>query len=82
MDQPTNRTIKGYQLLNLIGEGVYLVMRLIKGGSLEEIIQNGPLPLAQVTRILEQVASALTAAHMKIQSPSSSTAALSRTREC
>jgi serine/threonine protein kinase len=46
-------------------EGAYLVMRLMKGGNLEEIIQNGPLSLAQVARILEQVTSALAAAHRR-----------------
>jgi len=46
-------------------EGAFLVMRLMKGGSLEEIIQKGPLPLAQVSRMLEQVASALAAAHRR-----------------
>ena len=46
-------------------EGAYLVMRLMRGGSLEELIQAGPLPLAQVARVLEQVASALAAAHRR-----------------
>jgi len=46
-------------------EGAYLVMRLMKGGSLEEVIQTGPLPLAKVSHILEQVASALAAAHRR-----------------
>jgi WD40 repeat protein len=46
-------------------EGAYLVMRLMKGGNLEQIIQKGPLPLAQVARFLDQVASALAAAHRR-----------------
>ena len=46
-------------------EGAYLVMRLMKGGSLEALTQEGALPLAQVARILEQVASALAAAHRR-----------------
>jgi len=46
-------------------EGAYLVMRLMKGGSLETIIQTDPLPLAKVSQILEQVASALAAAHRR-----------------
>jgi serine/threonine protein kinase len=46
-------------------QGAYLVMRLMKGGSLEDRLRDGSLPLIQVFNILEQVASALTAAHRK-----------------
>ena len=46
-------------------EGAYLVMRLMKGGSLEDLIRIGALPLVQVARILEQVGSALAAAHRR-----------------
>jgi len=45
--------------------GAYLVMRLMKGDSLEEIIQEGPLSLSRTARIMGQVASALTAAHRR-----------------
>jgi serine/threonine protein kinase len=43
--------------------GAYLVMRLMKGGSLEQALQRGPLSLSQVTLWLEQVGAALAAAH-------------------
>jgi serine/threonine protein kinase/DNA-binding XRE family transcriptional regulator len=41
----------------------YLVMRLLRGGSLEEVLQAGPIPLDTVTPILTQIGSALDAAH-------------------
>ena len=46
-------------------EGAYLVMRLMKGKNLQDVIQTGSLPLAKVSQILEQVASALAAAHRR-----------------
>ena len=46
-------------------DGAYLVMRYLKGGSLAASIANGSLSLARTTQILEQVTSALTAAHRK-----------------
>ena len=46
-------------------DGAYLVMRYLKGGSLAALIANGSLSLARTTQILEQVTSALTAAHRK-----------------
>ncbi|MGB7093378.1 MAG: serine/threonine-protein kinase [Anaerolineales bacterium] len=46
-------------------EGAYLVMRLMKGGSLQELIGKGPLQLAQTAHLLDQVASALSAAHRR-----------------
>jgi serine/threonine-protein kinase len=45
------------------GELVFLVMELLVGGSLAELIPQGPLPLQSTTRILDQVASALDYAH-------------------
>jgi serine/threonine protein kinase/DNA-binding XRE family transcriptional regulator len=41
----------------------YLVMRLLRGGSLQRLIQEGLLPVESVTRLLEQIGSALTSAH-------------------
>ncbi len=42
----------------------YLVMRLMRGGSVYELLQGrGALPLEQIAHILEQVGSALGAAH-------------------
>jgi len=41
----------------------YLVMRYMMGGSLSERLKQGPIPLAEVTPILERIASALDRAH-------------------
>jgi WD40 repeat protein/serine/threonine protein kinase/DNA-binding XRE family transcriptional regulator len=41
----------------------YLVMRLLRGGSLQQLIQEGLLPVESVARLLEQIGSALTSAH-------------------
>jgi len=41
----------------------FLVMRLLRGGSLQRLLQEGPLPLEGVTHLLEQIGSALTSAH-------------------
>ena len=41
----------------------YLVMRLLRGGSVQGLLENGPLPLETVTRILEQTCAALHSAH-------------------
>lgn len=45
---------------------LYLVMRRMKGGSLEEYMkQNGPLPLKEAGRLLEKLAPALDEAHAR-----------------
>jgi WD40 repeat protein/DNA-binding SARP family transcriptional activator len=41
----------------------FLVMRLFRGGSLQSALQDGAWPLARVTRLVEQLALALDAAH-------------------
>jgi WD40 repeat protein/transcriptional regulator with XRE-family HTH domain len=41
----------------------YLVMRLLRGGSLQESIREGPLALERVATVVEQVGAALHAAH-------------------
>jgi WD40 repeat protein/serine/threonine protein kinase/DNA-binding XRE family transcriptional regulator len=41
----------------------YLVMRLLRGGSLNTALQNGPLPLPTINQILEQIGVALHTAH-------------------
>ena len=46
-------------------QGAYLVMRLMKGGSLQDLVEKGPLTIPQTAQILEQVASALSAAHRR-----------------
>ena len=44
-------------------DGAYLVMRLIKGGNLEKLLERGPLELNETARLLDQIGSALAAAH-------------------
>jgi WD40 repeat protein/serine/threonine protein kinase/DNA-binding XRE family transcriptional regulator len=41
----------------------YLVMRLLRGGSLYALLQRGPPPLEQVATIVEQIGAALQVAH-------------------
>ncbi|MBI1876819.1 MAG: protein kinase [Chloroflexi bacterium] len=41
----------------------YLVMRLLRGGSLAGLLSSGPLPLPQISQILEQMGAALYTAH-------------------
>src|SRR5512142_1952108 len=47
------------------GGMAYLVMELLKGGSLADLMSstNGPLPLDVITRVVEQLGSALDYAH-------------------
>ncbi len=44
---------------------LYLVMRLMKGGSLTDRLKRGALSLAEATRLTERLAGALDAAHAK-----------------
>jgi WD40 repeat protein/serine/threonine protein kinase len=44
-------------------DAAYLVMRFLRGGSLEELLRTGPLEPARVAAILDQIAGALAAAH-------------------
>jgi WD40 repeat protein/DNA-binding SARP family transcriptional activator len=44
-------------------DGAYLVMRFLRGGSVEDLLEQGPLELGRITQILDQVAGALSAAH-------------------
>ncbi len=41
----------------------YLVMRLLRGGSLIQLLNNGPLPLPTVSQMMEQIGAALHTAH-------------------
>jgi len=41
----------------------YLVMRLLRGGSVRTRLEKGPLPLEMVDRLMEQITKALSAAH-------------------
>jgi len=46
------------------GDGAFLIMRWIKGGSLRRLLKSqGALPLVQVRRILDQIGDALAVAH-------------------
>ncbi len=46
--------------------GAYIVMRLFKGGSLQDsLTKHGPWPLPDAQRLLRQIASALTTAHQR-----------------
>src|SRR5262245_3566628 len=45
------------------GDVLYLVMRLVDGGSLDEQLRWGPLPLSHTARLFSQIASALAYAH-------------------
>ncbi len=44
-------------------DGAYLVMRYLKGGSLLSALEDGPWDLKRALRMVEQMASALSAAH-------------------
>lgn len=41
----------------------YLVMRLLRGGNIQTLLGQGPLPIETTLKILEQICSALNAAH-------------------
>jgi serine/threonine protein kinase/ABC-type glycerol-3-phosphate transport system substrate-binding protein len=44
-------------------DAAYLVMRFLRGGSVEELLEAGPLEPSRVVSIIDQIASALAAAH-------------------
>lgn len=44
-------------------DGAGLVMRWLPGGSLKDYLHSGHLPLDQITRLIDQIGSALTLAH-------------------
>lgn len=46
-------------------DGAYLVMRLMKGGNLEDALQDGPMELVAAVKLVDQITSALTAAHQQ-----------------
>lgn len=46
-----------------LGSGAFIVMRLLRGGSLHELLSGGPLGLEMTGKILDHVASALHVAH-------------------
>src|SRR5579864_5154234 len=43
----------------------YLVMELLTSGNLADLVRQGPLPLEQINRLLDQIGSALDYAHQK-----------------
>lgn len=49
----------------LIDDTAYLVMRLLDGGSLSDLISDGPVPLERTRNIFSQVARGLAYAHSK-----------------
>jgi WD40 repeat protein/DNA-binding SARP family transcriptional activator len=44
-------------------DGAFLVMRFLRGGSVEDLIAEGPLSVERVATLLDQIAAALAAAH-------------------
>ncbi len=62
LNHPNIATLLG---LEQVGEERFLVMELVEGTSLEELIDAGPMPLAEALRISRQIAEALEAAHEK-----------------
>ena len=44
-------------------DAAYLVMRFLRGGSVEDLLRSGPLDPERASSILDQVAAALSAAH-------------------
>src|SRR5258708_1950987 len=47
------------------GDNVYLVTELLSGGTLSDMVEQGPLPLEKIDRLLDQIASALDYAHQQ-----------------
>lgn len=45
------------------GDGAYLVMRWLRGGSLGDILQKGPIELGTAVLLIDQITSALSSAH-------------------
>jgi WD40 repeat protein/serine/threonine protein kinase len=45
------------------GDGAYLVMRWLRGGSLRDILQKGPIELGTAVLLIDQITSALSSAH-------------------
>jgi serine/threonine protein kinase/tetratricopeptide (TPR) repeat protein len=62
LNHPNIATLLG---LEQAGEERFLVMELVEGTPLEELIDAGPLPPAEVLRVSRQIAEALEAAHEK-----------------
>lgn len=46
-------------------EGSYLVMRWVRGGNLQSLLEKGPLEVERVRHMLEQICSGLAAAHLR-----------------
>ncbi len=44
-------------------DGAFLVMRYVRGGSLEDLLRGGPVPLERAAQILDQIGAALAVAH-------------------
>ena len=48
-----------------VSEGIFMIMELIDGRSVEAMVRRGPLPLDQAIRIADDILSALTYAHAR-----------------
>jgi serine/threonine protein kinase len=44
-------------------DGAYLVMRLMRGGSLKDILRSGPLDFETIVKLVDQISAALEIAH-------------------
>jgi serine/threonine protein kinase/ABC-type sugar transport system substrate-binding protein len=49
----------------IVGDKAYLAMRLLRGGTLADVLRKGPMPLEDVVRIFGQVARGLEHSHSK-----------------
>ena len=47
------------------GENIFIVMRLVEGGGLDELLRKGALTLPQTSRMVTQIGGALTFAHQR-----------------
>lgn len=44
---------------------LYLVMRLMTGGTLDDVLGKGPMPLGEIKKLFQQIGSAIDAAHRR-----------------
>jgi serine/threonine-protein kinase len=58
-----HRNVVAMYDVDVTGDPAYLVLELVDGPSLEELLEQGPLPVPRAVEIAAQVCAALTAAH-------------------
>lgn len=63
IDHPNVATASDFGTFD--GESRFLVLELIQGSTLRELMTHGPVPAVRATRIVRQIAAALTAVHAK-----------------